>query len=159
MSALSIGTMGLLLGCAHENHRNATAAAPSTHERRGEFVGATHQGAQRATDQGAPEKGATNMQADGTDAAIVERLSRARCDREQSCGNIGGGQKYVSRDVCMDQMRGTIANDLNTFNCPGGLDRGEVEHCLSAIKSEQCGHPFETIGRMQRCRTGALCVK
>lgn len=59
----------------------------------------------------------------------------------------------------MDQMRGTIANDLNTYNCPGGLDRAEVEHCLSAIKTEECSHPFETIGRMQRCRTGALCVK
>jgi hypothetical protein len=37
------------------------------------------------------------MQADSADAAIVDRLSRARCDREQSCGNIGGGQKYACK--------------------------------------------------------------
>jgi hypothetical protein len=140
MGALSIA-MGLLFACEHTDSGNAASAAPGTNTSRGDQVGAT------------------SPQAAGADAAIVEQVSAARCDREQSCNNIGGGQKYVSRNVCMDQMRGSIANDLNTYNCPRGIDRDEVEHCMLAIKNEECSHPLDTITRIQKCRTGALCMK
>jgi hypothetical protein len=138
MGALSIATMGLLLACEHAE--DTSAAAPGTNT-------------------GHWEVGATNTQANRADAAIVEKLSTTRCDREQTCNNVGGGQKYVSRDVCMQQMRGSIANDLNTYDCPRGIDGNEVEHCVMAIKNEECSNPLDTITRMQKCRSGALCMK
>jgi hypothetical protein len=138
IGALSM-MMGLLFACEHTE--NSTTAAPGTNAVRADPVGAT------------------NTQAVGADAAIVEKLSTARCDREQSCNNIGGGQKYVSREVCMQQMRGSLANDLNTYDCPHGIDRGQLEHCMLAIKNEECSNPLDTITRMQDCRTGALCMK
>ncbi len=93
------------------------------------------------------------------DSTVVSRVSAARCDREQTCNNVGAGQKYATRDVCMDQMRGSLANDLNAYECPRGIDEYQLERCMTAIRSEECGHPLDTISRMAKCRTGALCMK
>jgi hypothetical protein len=104
------------------------------------------------------KSGVTNRQAT-VDTATVGQLAMARCDRELLCKNVGGGLKYASRDVCLNEMRGTIANDLNSYTCPGGFDRGQVVRCMAAIKSEECDHPFDTLQRVEKCRTGALCSK
>jgi hypothetical protein len=106
-----------------------------------------------------PHQGATNAQAPNVDSAIVEQLSTARCDREQTCNNVGGGQKFASRDVCMNQMRGSLANDLNGYNCPRGIAQEQLQECMSAIRGERCDHPLDTIARLDRCRTGELCMK
>jgi hypothetical protein len=139
--ALSLLTTGLLFACEHTDRGEANTAAPGTNVTAG------------------PQVGATSAQAANADAAIVQQLSAARCDREQTCNNVGGGQKYASRNVCMEQMRGSIANDLNTYECPRGIDRNEVEHCVVAIKNEECSHPLDTITRMEKCRTGLMCIK
>jgi hypothetical protein len=93
------------------------------------------------------------------DSAIVSKLAAARCDREQTCDDVGAGKKYVSRDVCMDQMRGSLANDLNAYDCPRGIDESQLDRCMTAIRSEECSHPLDTLSRMEKCRTGALCMK
>ena len=95
----------------------------------------------------------------GADSAIVDRLTEARCDQEQGCNNIGPGAKYTSRTVCKEQIHGSIANDLNAYNCPRGLDSAGVDRCMAAIKSEECSHPFDTLTRYDKCRNGALCMK
>ncbi|HSQ64539.1 MAG TPA: DUF6184 family natural product biosynthesis lipoprotein [Polyangiaceae bacterium] len=91
--------------------------------------------------------------------AVVERLVTARCDQEQRCTNIGPGAKFASRQVCMDQVRGSIGNELNAYNCPHGLDSNAVDRCMMAIKSEACSTPFDTLSRYDKCRTSAMCIK
>jgi hypothetical protein len=104
--------------------------------------------------------GVTNVQPHSIDAFTVDRLASARCDREQSCDNVGEGKKYVSRHVCMEQLRGHIDNDLNAYQCPGGIDETAVTHCVSAIGAEECGaHPVEALTRIDKCRAGAMCLK
>jgi uncharacterized protein DUF6184 len=94
------------------------------------------------------------------DASVVDRLSNARCDREAACDNVGDGKKYASRQVCLDKMRGGIANDINSYQCPRGIDGTAVQECLAAIGNEECGaHPIEAITRMDKCRSGAMCMK
>jgi Family of unknown function (DUF6184) len=93
------------------------------------------------------------------DTVIVDRLAAARCDQEQECKNVGPDAKYASRSVCKDQIRGRIGNDLNAYDCPRGLDREAVDRCMAAIKSEECSHPFDTLTRFDKCRTGVLCMK
>jgi len=137
--SLSLLAAGFLSACDHTDRRDAVA--PGTNVVEGTQVGAT------------------NGQASAADAEIVQELAAARCDRERSCNNVGGGQKYASANVCMEQMRGSIANDLNTYNCPRGIDRAEVDHCVAAIKNEECSHPLDTITRMEKCRTARMCVK
>jgi hypothetical protein len=116
-----------------------------------------------ASNQGSPVTGSSTQteltSAQSVDAAVVDRLSAARCDQEQSCKNIGPGEKYVSRSVCTEQIRGSIANDLNGFACPRGINSDALNRCIEAIKSEECSHPFDTLTRQDKCRTGGLCMK
>jgi Family of unknown function (DUF6184) len=118
-----------------------------------------------AANQGAPVAGSRETQTgvtasqSQTDVAVVDRMSSARCDQEQECKNIGPDAKYASRSVCMDQIRGAIGNDLTAYECRRGLDHDAVDRCMAAIKSEECSHPFETLSRYEKCRTGAICMK
>jgi hypothetical protein len=136
--ALSLATTGLLVACEHED--NSGARSPMA-----------------GTDM--TSSGATNVQATNADASIVDQLATARCDHERTCNNIGNGQKYASQQVCMDQLRGDMANDLNSYKCPRGLDRSALDRCTAAIKNEECGHPLDSLTRMDKCKTDALCMK
>jgi hypothetical protein len=140
MGAVSIAT-GLalsLLACAARPTDTATAypANPSRTDSRG---------------------ASASMQATGVDSVSVEKLSSARCDHEEACKHVGEGQSYSSRDACMYQMRGSMAKELNSYNCPNGIDQGAVDRCMAAIRNEECGHLLDTLARIDKCRTGALC--
>jgi hypothetical protein len=102
--------------------------------------------------------GVTNAQA-RADGQLVDELANARCDRETWCKNVGAGQKYASRDVCVDQMRGSIGNDLNPQNCPAGIERARFDGCVAATRAEQCDRPLDTLARVQECRTSDMCLK
>ena len=130
MGALAVTATGLLLACGGANQDSAAPEAPP---------------------------GVANAQA--SDKAVVDQLASARCEREMTCKNVGPDQKYASRGVCMDQMRGNLANDLNAYNCPRGIDNIALDHCMAAIRSEECSHPIDTLTRFDKCRTGALCLK
>jgi hypothetical protein len=56
-------------------------------------------------------------------------------------------------------MRGSLANDLNGYNCPRGINRDNLDRCMAAIRGEECNHPLDTIVRMDKCRDDALCMK
>ncbi|MBV9946179.1 MAG: hypothetical protein JOZ69_04965 [Myxococcales bacterium] len=104
-----------------------------------------------------PGTGVTSAQS--ADSAVVRQLATARCDREQRCNNVGAGQRYASREVCMDQMRGSLANDLNTHECPKGIDDAQLDRCMTAVRSEECSRPLDTLSRIDKCRTSTLCMK
>jgi hypothetical protein len=116
-----------------------------------------------ASNQGPPVSGSSSQtevtSAQSVDATVVGSLTAARCDQEQSCKNIGPGAKYASRSVCTEQIRGSIANDLNGYDCPRGIDSDALARCIEAIKSEECSHPFDTLTRQDKCRTSGLCMK
>ncbi|MGH7297630.1 MAG: DUF6184 family natural product biosynthesis lipoprotein [Polyangiaceae bacterium] len=149
MFVVSLAGAGMVMtGCQHTQDRSMATSSP-----------ATTQASQRVGQTTAPagRMGATNVQP-GSATSVVETLAEARCDREQTCGNVGDGKKYASRNVCMDQQRGGIANDLNPYQCPGGIDEAAVQGCLTAVSVEECGvHPLEAITRMEKCRKGAMC--
>ncbi len=108
---------------------------------------------------GTPQSPGVTAPQSEADATVVDRIASARCDQEQGCNNIGPGAKYASRTVCMEQVHGGVANDLNEYKCPRGLDSVAIDRCMAAIKSEECSHPFDTLTRYDKCRTGALCLK
>jgi hypothetical protein len=93
------------------------------------------------------------------DQRVAEKLTSARCAREAKCDQIGQGHKYATRDVCETLLRSDTMNDLNAKNCPRGLDKDAVEHCLLAIKAEPCSMSIDTLARIADCRTGAICMK
>lgn len=102
--------------------------------------------------------GVTSQQ-NQADQRVVEQLASARCDREQNCKNIGNGQKYASREACMEQNRGSSTNDLNAYDCPRGIDATALDKCLSTIRKASCGLSLDNISLESDCRSGALCMK
>jgi hypothetical protein len=90
---------------------------------------------------------------------VVDQLTNARCDHEQTCKNIGPGQKFVSRETCVDQVRGTMANDINAYNCPRGIDQQALDHCLSSLRSEECSFSFNRLFSENACGATSLCIK
>ncbi|MGD0678223.1 MAG: DUF6184 family natural product biosynthesis lipoprotein [Polyangiaceae bacterium] len=103
-------------------------------------------------------QGVMNQQ-NAADDRVVGDLTKARCDHEENCNDVGGGKKYASRDSCMDQVRGSTANDLNAYNCPRGIDDSALGRCLQSLRSEQCGLSMGTITRLADCRSASLCLK
>lgn len=97
--------------------------------------------------------GATTMRFDSE----VQRLATARCDRELRCNNIGVDAKFKSRDHCLSSVKNSYSDELNQWDCKGGIDTADFDKCLSAIRSEDCGNPIDTVGRVVACRTSDLC--
>jgi hypothetical protein len=89
---------------------------------------------------------------------VVDDISDARCELEQRCDNIGAGQSYENRDACATKLRASIADDLNTQDCPHGVEHAKLSACLAQIRSEKCGNPMDSMSRWAACRKGVLCI-
>lgn len=128
--AISTLTTGAILGACSHNERPATPSQlPPAASAPGKEVG-----------------------------SAVKDIVNARCDLEQRCKNIAPGKTFDSRDVCESKVQGSTADDLNTKDCPHGVDQAKLSTCLSDIRAEECGaHPFEALSRWNACRTGQLC--
>jgi hypothetical protein len=101
----------------------------------------------------------TPARAPGGEARSAARnIAGARCDREATCNNIGGDKKYASQEACEDQIRSEWANDLNAYDCPHGVVDKQLEECLTAIRTEDCGSAFDTLSRVAECMAGQICA-
>lgn len=96
--------------------------------------------------------------AKGEARSAARNIAGARCDREAKCNNIGPDKKYPSDDSCEDTIRADWANDLNAYDCPGGVVDKELEECLNAIRNEDCNSPFDTLGRVSECMASQICA-
>lgn len=90
-------------------------------------------------------------------SSAVNDVADARCDLEQRCNNIGAGQSFENREACETKMHGSLADDLNTKDCPNGVDNSKLSACLSQLRSEECGDPMDSMSRWAACRQGELC--
>ena len=91
------------------------------------------------------------------DQHAIEDLTRARCDREQTCNNIGYEKTYSTRDVCLDKMRADSQNTLTNGSCPNGISRAALDKCLADVRGERCDHPLDTLSRLNSCSRASLC--
>jgi hypothetical protein len=86
-------------------------------------------------------------------------LATSRCERARACNDIGAGKTFVSLNLCMQEVRGNIANDLTSYKCPHGLNSDGVDRCTAAADSESCGHSRDSLSHLEECKTEALCLK
>lgn len=93
----------------------------------------------------------------GTTPPAVQAITQARCAREQRCNNIGADQKYASQDACLTRVEAEWHDELNTRECPGGVNQGELNECLQEIRNDDCNNPIDTLGRFAACRESDLC--
>lgn len=96
--------------------------------------------------------------ASGTHSA-QEQIASARCEREQTCGNIGDNKSYSSSQDCLARIRADWKDDLNARECPGGVNNHELNECLQQIRAEACGNPFDTLARVTECTQRQICVE
>lgn len=99
----------------------------------------------------------TMTPASGTRPA-AEQLAQARCERERTCGNIGNDKTYSSSQDCLARVQSDWRDDLNARDCPGGINQHELDECMSQIRSEACGNPFDTLARIAECTSGQICI-
>jgi hypothetical protein len=96
--------------------------------------------------------------ASGTHSA-QEQIASARCEREQTCGNIGDNKSYSSSQDCLARIRADWKDDLNARECPGGVNNHELSECLEQIRGEACGNPFDTLARVTECTQRQICIE
>jgi len=135
------------------------ASLPACHhhgEHRGEHHAEDHD---RDHDE-SHDEAHTPLKGPGGEARSAARnIADARCDREVKCNNVGADKKYASDAACEDQIRADWANDLNAYDCPGGVVDKELEECLNAIRNEDCNSPFDTLGRVSECMASQICAE
>jgi hypothetical protein len=131
---------GLLVACGGQSSQTAPATA------------------QGPVPKGEGSLGVMSAQ-NGVDRKTVENIAEARCAAEQRCNNIGPGQKYKSRDACVQQVVSGTSNDMNAASCPRGLDQDAINRCMNAIDNEPCSLSLDTLAQLVDCRAEALCVK
>lgn len=88
---------------------------------------------------------------------VVDGIAHARCARELACGNIGQDEKWLTLESCTRQIKADWRDELNAFECPGGIDERELDECMEEIRNEDCASPFDTLGRIAACRSGDIC--
>ncbi len=93
------------------------------------------------------------------DEEVVERISAARCDRDQSCNRIGPGAAYRDREDCMRQTRAMVQRDINPTRCRGGVGEVGLDRCVKSLEAGQCDMPGQVAGRTAQCDVAALCMK
>jgi hypothetical protein len=89
--------------------------------------------------------------------SAAESIAISRCQREQACDNVGVDKKYVSASDCLTRIRADWKDDLNARECPGGVNQHQLDQCLTKIKAEDCGSPFDTLSRLTECTAGQIC--
>jgi hypothetical protein len=90
---------------------------------------------------------------------VVEGIAMARCRREHRCGNVGSGKEHASMDDCRRRVALDWRDDLNRYECPGGIDARELNECMDEIENEDCRNPFDTLERIVACRSSDICLK
>ncbi|MDB4975622.1 MAG: hypothetical protein JWN48_3963 [Myxococcaceae bacterium] len=87
----------------------------------------------------------------------VHAIAKARCEREEHCGNIGAGKSYTSMGACEEKIRADWAGDLNKYECPKGTNKEALDKCLGDVRTEECGNPFDTLSRVVSCSASDIC--
>lgn len=149
---IALGVLGLF-GCDRRDEpsptgvspERATPESPASPERV-----TTPAGAERAGSPRTPVVKGKNLQA-------VNAITEARCAREHRCGNIGANKKFSSHTSCTSKTRSDWSEDLNNYECTGGIDAKELNECLEEIRNEDCNSPMDKIGRVMACRASDIC--
>jgi hypothetical protein len=133
-------------GCSRDNERR-----PATSNDR---VSANEE----VDDVQAPDEPYTPSAAAETRSAAAS-LTQSRCSREQRCENIGPGKKYSSFADCEAEIGNDWRQDLNARECTRGVDQAQLDECLAEVRNEDCGNPFDSLGRIAACTQAQICAE
>lgn len=140
-SVIGLGALVVALGACH-HHRGAQHGA--------------HHG-DRDHDEHTGEHESPELGSGLSTHHAVHAIAKARCEREEHCDNIGTDKSYTSLAACEDKIRADWAGDLNKYECPRGIVKSELDACLTGVRNEACGNPFDTLARVTACNANDIC--
>jgi len=157
--------------CGHNDNQGAHAKEPRATNETSEQRAEEHRAEERRAEERRAEERRAERSAEDrrTGASIgggpadpgsaVARIASARCEREVRCNHVGAQQKYPTRAECVMLMQDDKRDEINEKECPGGLDKKQLNACLMAIRDESCGNPLDAINRLVACRASSICLK
>ena len=94
-----------------------------------------------------------------TTAAAITRVSDARCERDETCREIGTGRAFGDRNECMNAVGHDFVTTLPDDACPSGVDSDRLAACISEMKSNPCREddPKSAAGLPSSCAREQLC--
>lgn len=126
---ITLFSMAVSTGCSKENERRADSPGVQTREER----------------------------ASSETRSAAASLTQARCSREQRCQNIGADKKYSSFADCEAEVGNDWRDDLNARECSSGINQAQLDECLTEVRNEDCGNPFDSLERVAACTQGQIC--
>jgi hypothetical protein len=63
----------------------------------------------------------------------------------------------MTQSACEAKVREEWSDDINEWECRGGVVQKELDECVSEIKDESCGSPLDSLSRMVACRESDIC--
>jgi hypothetical protein len=95
----------------------------------------------------------------GASARVVaQKMARAYCDREWSCGRISVADAWASKARCMERIDSRFYEDLGAAGCPDAFDPNVVPACLSSIRERACDVKIENLASVSQCTPNTLCL-
>jgi hypothetical protein len=147
-----------LVGCDRDKRDDRTGIeTPRTNDPRSNESPRVVNEPNRDTAVAEPATRNVNVVGSGAAASAAQSIAEARCARESRCNNVGNDKKYSNQDDCMRRVRADWKDELNARECPGGVVQDELNECLTEIRNEDCGNPFDTLGRLAACRSSDIC--
>ena len=101
---------------------------------------------------GAPQPGGASAR------VVAEKVARAYCDREWSCGRISVEEAWASKWRCLNGVNSRFYEDLGTAGCPDSFDPDVVPACLQAIRQSTCDTKIESMASVPGCTPDTLCL-
>lgn len=154
-SMVGLGAVLLALGACH--NRPGTRSAADDHDGDQDEHSDEHRAHHREHDRDHHDGDRPQLGAGLSTGSAVRAIANARCDREQRCGNIGADKDFSSMNACEDKIRADWADDLNKYECPKGTVKAALDACLTEIRGEECGRPFQALSRMMKCSASDIC--
>ena len=94
-----------------------------------------------------------------TPKGAVSRITAAECDHEVQCNNVGQNKAYKTLDDCIAKTQREKRKGINDKVCTGGINQGNLNGCVQALRSEECGNPISALSRLEACKTDSICEK
>jgi hypothetical protein len=88
-----------------------------------------------------------------------DRATTHSCDWYASCGEIGSGQTYETRDACDVDVRSSWNDLWPAADCSGTIDGDALDVCLKAIDITDCANGFDFFNTVfNKCGKDKVCT-
>jgi hypothetical protein len=105
----------------------------------------------------APDDAAVDSKHATRVSKAVQSITQALCARADTCGRIGRPHQHGSVARCEKAVSLEWREELNQYECPGGVVEDELDECIAELLDEDCTSPVDTLASFIACRASDIC--